>query len=401
MEHTLTDKANYLSRQGHKVMFVTYASQEQPPAFPLDEHIRMADVNCRYFEAYRYSFFKRIWSLIKSKVKFRRKFREIISDFKPDIIDIATPNTIFFIPDIVKLGRAKIVIESHTPYHFNMVRPPIAERVIDWQNPVIKAIRKTDLLITLTIGDATCWRNLQVRNITTIPNPIHYPETNPDGRRRLDGRIICVGRLGREKRYDRMIDAFALIANRHSDWHIDIFGEGNEQQSLNRQIASRSLSGRVTIHPPTSAIYSEYFKSQFLVLSSDYEGFGLVIIEAMACGIPVVACNCPFGPSDIIEDGITGLLAKMEVKDLADKMEWMITHDKERKNMGLKARKAAARYKSDVVMKEWEQAYLSVIDNTHNITTSNRRFLTKFRRTMSDSVATQPVRNNCESNQTF
>ena len=101
-------------------------------------------------------------------------------------------------------------------------------------------------------------------------------------------------------------------------------------------------------------------ESDFLVLSSDSEGFSLVLIEAMSCGVPVVSVACPFGPSEIVENGVTGLLTKMDVSDLAEKMEWMIDHEKERLEMGKKARIAAKKYQKETVMKEWERVYLSV-----------------------------------------
>ena len=82
----------------------------------------------------------------------------------------------------------------------------------------------------------------------------------------------------------------------------------------------------------------------------------------MMHGVPSIAFNCPYGPAGIIEDGVTGLLCKMEVRDLADKMEWMITHEKERQGMGLKAHQSAARYRKENVMKEWEKAYISLIE---------------------------------------
>jgi glycosyltransferase involved in cell wall biosynthesis len=111
----------------------------------------------------------------------------------------------------------------------------------------------------------------------------------------------------------------------------------------------------------TKDVYSEYLKSQFFVLSSDSEGFGLVLIEAMSCGIPVVSTNCPYGPAEIVEDGVTGLLTKLAPDDMAEKMEWMINHAEQRNEMGLKARETVKRYQAETVMTEWEQAYLSVL----------------------------------------
>ena len=198
-----------------------------------------------------------------------------------------------------------------------------------------------------------------------IPNPVTYypPSVQHSALPDTQFRIICVGRLSPQKRFDRMIDAFATIADKYPQWHVDIFGGGEKHSvvSLQQRIAEKGLKGRVDINPPINDIYAEYQRSEFFVLSSDFEGFGLVITEAMSCGIPVVATDCPYGPSEIIEDGKTGLLAKMDVEDLAAKMEWMITHDAERQQMGILARQAVARYQLEQVMPKWEQAYLSVL----------------------------------------
>ena len=157
-----------------------------------------------------------------------------------------------------------------------------------------------------------------------------------------------------------MIDAFALIADKYPEWVVDIFGEGDLYEQLQKQIVDCYLLGRMNINPPTRDIFVEYQNSSFFVLGSDYESFGLVLIEAMACGIPVVSVNCPFGPAEIIDDGVTGLLSGNTPKELSEKMEWMITHDVERREMGRKAHRAAARYQQDVVMKKWEAVYRSV-----------------------------------------
>jgi glycosyltransferase involved in cell wall biosynthesis len=168
---------------------------------------------------------------------------------------------------------------------------------------------------------------------------------------------MAVGRLFEQKRFDRLIDAFALIAYKYPEWRLEIFGNGPLENKLLAQSNKHKLSNRILIHPPTHSIYDEYQCSQFMVLSSDYEGFGLVIAEAMACGLPVVSTNCPYGPSEIIEDKVTGLLTKLNVQDLADKMEWMITHPKERTLMGRQAHQSAGRYAQDVLMPQWLKAY--------------------------------------------
>ena len=167
--------------------------------------------------------------------------------------------------------------------------------------------------------------------------------------------------MAEQKRLDRLIESFSLIADRYPQWFVDIYGDGSLRDELENLVKEKNLVGRVNIFQPILDVKIEYQRSQFLVLSSDFEGFGLVISEAMACGIPVVSTDCPFGPSEIIEDGKTGLLAKMDVNDLSEKMEWMITHEEERKSMGIQAYEAAARYKKDVIVPEWEKAYKSVI----------------------------------------
>ena len=180
-------------------------------------------------------------------------------------------------------------------------------------------------------------------------------------RKRKPCRIICVSRLQVVKRIDRLIEAFGLIAHQYPEWYIDIYGEGPEKNNVLKLIERQDLSGRIHVHEPIEGILEEYQSSQMLVMSSDSESFGLVLVEAMACGIPVIATDCPYGPREIIDDGVTGLLTKLDARDLADKMEWMMTHEAERIQMGRNAYQAAARFEKNHVMAEWEKAYLSVL----------------------------------------
>ena len=220
-----------------------------------------------------------------------------------------------------------------------------------------KAIRKADVLVALTEHDASSWRLHHQKKVIVVPNPVSYYTDKNVIKPKVKGRIITVGRLAEQKRLDRLIEAFALISDDYPEWFVDIFGDGSLRDVLEGLIRKNRLLGRVNIYPSIRNIMEEYQRSQFFVLSSDYEGFGLVLVEAMACGIPVVSTDCPHGPSDIIDDGNTGLLTKMDVKDMAKKMEWMITHDRDRVIMGEKAYEAAANFKIDVIMPKWEAIY--------------------------------------------
>ncbi|MBQ9230178.1 MAG: glycosyltransferase, partial [Prevotella sp.] len=134
-----------------------------------------------------------------------------------------------------------------------------------------------------------------------------------------------------------------------------------EKQNLLRQIQEMRLEQRVIVHEPTKAIYDEYKRSEMLVLCSEHEASPLVLVEAMACGVPCVSLDCPNGPREIINDHVTGLLAKDgDVQDLSVKIEWLITHEAERKNMGQQARIYAASRKQEVIMEKWEKLYTSV-----------------------------------------
>ena len=260
-----------------------------------------------------------------------------------------------------------VIAEFHNTYDYVMRKVGVSEgwlksKIIQlYYRQTIKDLKKCAQLVVLTESDARGWRQ-HFKNVTVVPNPVTlYPDIIDDVPKDL-GRIIYVGRFNHEKRIDRLITAFSMIADKYPDWHVDIFGDGNEKDNLIRQIFVLKLESRVVIHEPTKAIYDEYKRSEMLVLCSEHEASPLVLVEAMACGVPCVSLDCPNGPREIINDGENGLLAKDgDVEDLSAKIEWLITHERERKNMGKKARVFAATRKQEVVMGQWEELYKSVI----------------------------------------
>lgn len=357
IERTLTDKANWLSSHGHEVMLVIY-KQDGEPYFLLNKDIKLYNLDCSVFSLYKYPLYTRLFHYNKLRRIFQERMKHILNDYHPDVIIPVIPNAEDFLWDIMKVASGiKVVVESHVAYDYLLYGKSITDRLLFLLYSPFRAIGKSDLLIALTEHDAVSWRGHHLKNVLVLPNPVTYYPDDINLISKVEGRIISVARLAEQKRLDRLIEAFALISDRCPEWFIDIYGDGNLRDALEILIKEKNLIGRINIFQSVRDIMKEYQRSQFFVLSSDFEGFGLVLIEAMACGIPVVATNCPHGPSEIINNGVTGLLTKLDVQDLADKMEWMITHPEERVTMGAKAHDAAAAFRKDVIMKKWESTY--------------------------------------------
>ena len=359
VERVMSDKMNYLAGQGYEVVMVTYEQGQHPDAFPLHPAIRHLDLGVPFFPIMKYGLLKRLPKIRRLRQLFKARLQALLDAEQPDVLIVSTCS--IKLMDIVLSAktRARKMIESHAPCYavkksvYYQDRPLLRMLAVLYDKWMLGQAAKADLLVTLTEGDAREWRSY-IPRIEVIPNPVtKYPDVvkphDASGHR-----IICAGRLNKEKRFDLLIDAFARIAADCPEWTVDIFGEGADQPMLLDRINQYGLADRIIIHEPTADIYSEYQDSEFYALSSLYEGFGLVLVEAMSCGIPCVAFRCKYGPEDIIADRQDGLLVEDgNVVALADAMLWMIRHPEERLRMGKAAREAVARYQKPVVMQRW------------------------------------------------
>ncbi len=363
VERVMSDKMNYLVKHGYEVSMVTYEQGNHPHAFPLDDAICHHNIDACFYRLFYMPVWKRPLERFKMRRRFRQGLQKIIDEEQPDII-ITTTYSMKLLDIILNVhSKAHRIIESHIACYtvrktYDYRNNPILRRFAAiYDKWAFHQIGKFEKLIVLTKGDAQDWSKY-IDNVEIIPNPVtFYPESiKPhDG---PTNRIIAVGRLHEQKGYDLLIEAFTLIASKCPEWHIDIFGNGEDEQKIRHLIHSHDLEGRVNIMPPTNNIYEEYQQSEFLVLSSRYEGFPLVLNEAMACGIPCVAFRCKYGPEDAITDGENGLLVKNgDVADLAQLILWMTDHLKECSVMGIAARKAARRYLPDTIMKQWTELF--------------------------------------------
>ncbi|OEV30022.1 hypothetical protein AN219_13305, partial [Streptomyces nanshensis] len=195
--------------------------------------------------------------------------------------------------------------------------------------------------------------------ITCIPNAVPAVDVEPsDGESKL---IVAAGRLIKVKRYDRLLKAFALVSEQHPDWRLRLYGRGRQAAALRARIDGLGLYDRAFLMGPHAPIEAEWAKGAIAAVSSDAESFGMTLVEAMHCGVPVVSTDCPYGPGEIISHGHDGLLSPMgpsekdSVRAYAAALTQLIENPELRYRMSQAALEKAARYSPERIAGEYEQ----------------------------------------------
>lgn len=361
MERVLLNKVTYLSQlPGWKVAVVTTDQHQRPPFYPFPEKVRMTDLGINYSEDNGKGAWKKITGYLRKRKEHKRKLTALLLKEKPDIVVSLYPSESSFIPDI-KDGSKK-VLELHYCKFFRLQYG--RKGLLGWIDKLRtrqdeQIVRRFDKFVVLTNEDRGYWGNLP--NIEVIPNAaMHVSDAYSDV---MNKRVIAVGRLDYQKGFDRLVQAWQLVRHtgKFTDWKLDIFGQGEWREMLQQMIDKAELQDSVRLNRPTKQIGEEYVKSDMLVMSSNYEGFPMVMIEAMACGLPVVSFDYKCGPKDIIQPGINGLLVPNgDIQALADAMMKVMEDEAYRKMLSLNARKVVDTYSEQAFMSQWIRLFTSI-----------------------------------------
>lgn len=361
MERVLLNKVTYLSQlPGWEISVVTTDQHQRPPFYPFPEKVRMTDLEINYSEDNEKGAWKKITGYLRKRKEHKRKLTALLLKEKPDIVVSLYPSESSFIPDI-KDGSKK-VLELHYCKFFRLQYG--RKGLLGWIDKLRtrqdeQIVRRFDKFVVLTNEDRRYWGDLP--NIEVIPNAaMHVSDAYSDV---MNKRVIAVGRLDYQKGFDRLIQAWELVQHtgKFTDWKLDIYGQGEWQEMLQQMIDKAELQNTVCLNRPTKQIGEEYVKSDMLVMSSNYEGFPMVMIEAMACGLPVVSFDYKCGPKDIIQSGINGLLVPNgDIQALADAMMKVMEDEAYRKMLSLNARKVVDTYSEQAVMAQWIRLFTSI-----------------------------------------
>lgn len=349
LERVLIDKANWLSEQaGYEIHILTANQGNHPIAYPIAPHIVHTDIAIQFYRQYQYTGINRLLVSRKLRKLFRKRLKNKIETFAPDIIVCIRLD---YLTDIVKVKEnIPLVFESHSSkigYHFDESGLIRKWQIKLWQ----QGVRNVQMTVALTQGDAQEWKTL-TSNVCVIPNIVHLNETGRYSNC-TNKRAIFVGRLVEQKGLPDLITVWRIVNSRYPDWHLDIYGDG-KMDSIPEI--------KLIVHPSTNNIMEEYINSSMLLMTSVYEPFGLVLPEAMSCGLPVVAFDCLYGPADIIKHKSNGFLVPHRDASLfVDYVCELMESQKLRQDMGVAGVKSVQCYHADRIMPMWKELFENLI----------------------------------------
>ena len=361
IERVLTTKMNYLSdKAGYEVWVILTDGKGKNPYFPLSDKIHIVNLDLNFEELWSLSFLKKIFVYLKKQRIYKKKLKEALYEIRPDITVSTLRREINFITSIKdgsrKVGEMHVNRTNYRNFKANETNAlkKIFERI--WMKSLVGKLKKLDQFVVLTDEDRRNWHELD--NVTTIPNPLNvFPtiESNQSARK-----VIAAGRYCYQKGFDLLLRAWAIVNEKHKDWHLDIYGAGKNVEYKNL-VNTLNICQNVGINPPTDNIYAKYADASIFVFSSRFEGFGMALLEAMATKLAVVSFACPCGPKDIISDGNDGVLVTNEdIQELADKICYLIENEEERKSMAENAKLKAMQYSVDNIMHRWIRLFESL-----------------------------------------
>lgn len=340
---------NQWVRQGHAVTLMPTFSGRGDCLYPLDERVKLD------YLADRVNINR---PLLNNKFHRFIMLRSVIREIRPDII-LSFLTHVNVAAIISSLGLKVSVVVSERTYPPAMPLGFLLTLARKWLYPFAKSV------VVQTEVTKSWLSGYSPRiNAVVIPNPIIWPFPEVDRNTKTNfvvsdkaKIVLAVGRLGEEKGFDVLIQAFAEIASLQIEWHLVIVGEGSERKKLEQLVGQLGLDDRISLPGRTDNVSAWYQQADLFVLSSRFEGFPNALLEAMAHGVPAVSFDCQTGPSDIIQNGVNGMLVAPEngASGLAKALSSLMTDGSLREKLGQQATNVRERYAIEKIAAQWDK----------------------------------------------
>ncbi len=333
-ERAVTNLANSLCEYGdYSVEIISCETDNGAvPYFEIDKSVKIHHLNLSLAKKSNY-------------LKVSRRITAICKDEKIDFL-LGTTHALNSIMALIHLvGLKKIACE-----HMNYAAAPLYSRIAR-----CFAYPKLDAVVLLTKADAAHYTFIDKKKKFVIPNSVPIHKESSDCKNKV---MLAIGRYTYQKGFDMLIDAFNIAHSECPEWKLRIVGGGEDKELLKAKISEYKLENAVELVPFTKNIQAEYLNAGMYVLSSRFEGFVLVLVEAKDAGLPSVAFNCPEGPADIICDGKDGFLVEPNnIAEFAKRMADLANDEPLRKKFGAYGKKDVKRLSPEAVFKMWDKLF--------------------------------------------
>lgn len=359
VERVLTLKANYFAyHYGYDITIILTEGKDKPLFYPLSDKVKVVNLNIGFEELWTCSFFKKVFVYLRKQRLYKKLLKHELMSLRPDITISLLRREINFLTSIKdgskKIGELHVNRSNYRNFEYgetNLLKNLFSKL---WMNNLVSNLKQLDKFVVLTEEDHHNWPELD--NVIVIPDPLTFSFSTYSPL--TEKRVIAVGRYVYQKGFDLLLQSWAIVERKCQDWILTIIGQGERLQYEALVDELKIDRSRCKLLGPTERIQEEYMSSSFLVMSSRFEGFGMVLVEAMANGLPVISFDCPCGPKDIIQNHIDGLLVENgNIERLAEAIIWMIQHPEERQKMANKAFENVQRFRIEQIAERWKSLF--------------------------------------------
>ncbi|MCF7560775.1 glycosyltransferase family 4 protein [Sabulilitoribacter multivorans] len=361
IERVLSIKANYLSQLDYnQISIITTEQRNKKPCYTFNNNIIFKDLKINYCRSK--SYFHPL-NLLKS-IKHIFRLKKTIKNINPDVVVVCSHSSdTYFVPFINKS------IPKIKEFHYSK---SIEENKRNKHGITLKKLffsftdyveKKYDKIIILNPDESKYYKS---NNTIVIPNPLtFFPEKVSNLNSKI---IISAGRIAPVKGYDKLIDIWANASKKLPEWELHIYGDGNSiyLKQLRDKIGALNLQDTLSLKGSTDNIEAKMLNASIYVMTSHNECFPLVLLEAQACGLPIISFDCPHGPRNIINKDNGLLIPVSDIHLFANKLVELASESKELQIMGENARKNAYNYSVDKIMAMWLNMFKDLVSNKDN-----------------------------------
>ena len=341
LERVLCLKANYLLKNyNYDISIVTQNNGNSNLFYPLEKEIKLFDIDLS-------------GNRLQFLYKYIKEIKKLIAIEKPDTIIIVDSIYKAYIVSLI-VNNIRIIYECHNSIYIQQspVKPSFIFNWISKLNIWFNRFGASNFneFIVETPESIEEWK---VKNSIVIPNPLWF---STDKFSTLSHKnVIAVGRHAYEKGFDRLLEIWKKVIIKHPDWNLTIYGKSNPDFDIVNLAKKLNIDKNITFCEPVKNINEKYLESSIYLMTSRYEGFGMVLIEAMASGLPCISYDCPCGPRGIIKNNINGFLIEDgNENQFIQQLEYLIENENLRIEMGNKAKSSVNKYQLELIMDQWD-----------------------------------------------